>query len=221
MLIDQPRNLPRWTAYDMVPRRWILHCLKMYKIPDLIVQFIEKIMQTWRVELTTVRQSLAEVKMQRVIFQKDVPLLLVIAMMPLNYILRKCTVGYKFSKSQEKINHLMYMDDIKPFAKNEKELEIIIQTVRIYSQDLGKEFGIEKCVMLIMKSGKRHLMEGVELLNQVVIRMVRKKKGNLKLLEDIGSWHHQTTGNERKKNFLSFSVESENYSRQNLDKRRT
>ena len=36
----------------------------------------------------------------------------------------------KLSKSQEKINHLIYMDDIKPFAKNEKELEILIQNVR-------------------------------------------------------------------------------------------
>ena len=43
-------------------------------------------------------------------------------MMPLNQILRKCTVGYKLSKSQVRINHLMYMDDMKLFAKNEKEL---------------------------------------------------------------------------------------------------
>ena len=28
----------------------------------------------------------------------------------------------------------MYMDDIKLFAKNEKELETLIHTVRIYSQ---------------------------------------------------------------------------------------
>ena len=41
-----------------------------------------------------------------------------IAIMPLNHILRKCTAGYKHSRSQEKVNHLMYMDDIKLFAKN-------------------------------------------------------------------------------------------------------
>ena len=51
----------------------------------------------------------------------------------------------------------MYMDDIKLFAKNEKELETLIHTVRIYSQDIGMEFGIEKCAMLVMKSGKRLL----------------------------------------------------------------
>ena len=67
----------------------------------------------------------------------------VIAMIPLNHILKKYTAGYKLSKSQEKINHLMYMDDIKLFAKNEKELETLIQTMRIYSEDIGMEFGIE------------------------------------------------------------------------------
>ena len=38
----------------------------------------------------------------------------------------------------------MCMDDIKLSAKNEKDLETLIHTVRIYSQDLGMEFGIEK-----------------------------------------------------------------------------
>ena len=45
------------------------------------------------------------------------------------------------------------MDDIKLFAKNEKELETLIQTVRIYSQDEGMKFGKENCAMLVMESG--------------------------------------------------------------------
>ena len=48
----------------------------------------------------------------------------------------------------------MYMDDVKLFAKNEKELETLIQAVRIYNQDIGMEFDIEKCAILVMKSGK-------------------------------------------------------------------
>ena len=64
----------------------------------------------------------------------------------------------------------MYMDDIKLFAKNEKELEALIHAVRIYSQDIGLEFGIEKCAMLVMKSGKRHMTNGMELPNQDKIR---------------------------------------------------
>ena len=40
--------------------------------------------------------------------------------------------------------HLMDMDDIKLSAKNEKELETLIQTLRLYSQDIGIEFGIDR-----------------------------------------------------------------------------
>ena len=47
-------------------------------------------------------------------------------MRPFNYVLRKCKQGYKFTLSQEKFNHLMYIDDINIFFKNEKELETLI-----------------------------------------------------------------------------------------------
>ena len=133
-------------AYDMVSQSWIINCLKMYKILHETINFIEKTMKNGRVELTAGGKSLAETKIQRGIFQGDAlaPLLFIIAMMPLNHILRKCRARYKLCRSQGKINHLMYMDDIKLFAKYDKELETLIHTIRIYSQDIGMEFGIEK-----------------------------------------------------------------------------
>ena len=45
----------------------------------------------------------------------------------------------------------MLIDDIKVFAKNEKEKETPIQTIRIYKQDIGMEYEIEKCAMPIIK----------------------------------------------------------------------
>ena len=128
-------------------------------------------------ELTAGVRSLAEAKIQRGMFQGDTLslLLFIIGMMPLNHILRKCTAGYKLSRSQEKINHVMYVDDIKLFAKM-KRLETLIHAVRIYSQDIGMEFGIEKCAMLVMKSAKRHLTDGMELPNQDKIRKLGEKE---------------------------------------------
>ena len=41
-------------------------------------------------------------------------------------------------------NHLMYMDDIKLYAKNEKELETLTKAVRIYSQDREMKFWYRK-----------------------------------------------------------------------------
>ena len=48
------------------------------------------------------------------------------------------------------------MDDIKLFAKNEEEMVTLIHAVRIYSHDIGMGIAIEKCAMLVMKSGIRH-----------------------------------------------------------------
>ena len=68
------------------------------------------------------------------------------------------------------------MDDIKLFAKNEKELENLIHAVRIYCHDIGMEFGIEKCPMLVMKNGKRYLTDEMELPNQGKIRSLTEKE---------------------------------------------
>ena len=52
-------------VYDMVPQSWIIHCLKMYKISHEFINFIEKTMKTWRVELIAGGRSWAEIKIQR------------------------------------------------------------------------------------------------------------------------------------------------------------
>ena len=46
----------------------------------------------------------------------------------------------------------MYMDDIKLFAENEKEFETLIQTIRIYNQDIGMRLCIENELCSLWKS---------------------------------------------------------------------
>ena len=60
--------------------------------------------------------------------------------------------------------------------KNKKELETLLHAVRIYSQDIGMEFGIEKYAMLVMKSGKRHMTDGMELQNHDRIRTLEENE---------------------------------------------
>ena len=47
-----------------------------------------------------------------------------------------------------------------------KKLESLIQTIRIYSQDIAMEFGIEEWSLLIMRNGNRLITEGTQLRNQ-------------------------------------------------------
>ena len=106
-------------------------------------------------------------------------------MMPPNHILRKSTAGYKLSKSQEKTNHFMYIDDIKLFAKNEKESETLIQTVRIYSQDIKMEF--DRKILHANNENWQTTHNGRSRTIKSSSNKNIQRKGNQKILGDIGS----------------------------------
>ena len=99
----------------------------------------------------------------------------------------------------------MYIVVIKLFAINEKELETLIQTITIYSQDIGMKFDIEKYTMLIIKSGK---MQGIELLNQERIRVLGEKE--LKNTKEYWKWTLLNKCRWKKK---SFSDKRETFSK--------
>ena len=109
-------------VYDVVLQSWMIDCLKMYVMSDDIIKFIKNTVKNWKVKLIAGVKSIAEVKIPREITRRDAlsSLLFVARMKPLNYLLRKCTGGYKLHKSQEETNHLIYMDGIKLFTKTEK-----------------------------------------------------------------------------------------------------
>ena len=88
------------------------------------------------------------------------------------------------------------MNDIKQFAKkNRKELETLIHAVRIYSQDIGMEFGKEKCAMQVMKSDNQHLTDGIEVPNQDKIKTHRDEE----TYKYIGIWEVDTIKQEEMK----------------------
>ena len=54
------------------------------------------------------------------------------------------------------------MDDLKLYSPIEKGLDSSIQTVHVFSEDIGMEFGIEKCAMLVLEKGKIVKSIGIE-----------------------------------------------------------
>ena len=46
------------------------------------------------------------------------------------------------------------MDHLKLYAKSERKLDWFIQAMRIFSDDFNMVFGLEKCVVLVVKRGK-------------------------------------------------------------------
>ena len=121
--------------------------------------------------------GLGEVEIMQGIFQGDFlsPLVFVLALIPLSLILRKTKAGYEFSESKEKIN-LLFTDDLKLYSRSEKGLDSLVQTVRVFSEDIAMEFGTEKCAMLVMEKGKIVMSVGIELPDGKVIKLLQKGK---------------------------------------------
>ena len=165
-------------AYDMIPHPWILECLGLVGTAQNIKNLVANSMNGWKTELISNGQSLGNVDLKRGIFQGDSlsPLLFVITMIPLTVILRKCEAGYSYGNNV-KINHLLFMDDLKLYVKTPNQLDSPIQTVRIFSNDIGMKFGIEKCAVLIIKRGKMTESEGITLPDDTNIRSLKEGEG--------------------------------------------
>ena len=72
------------------------------------------------------------------------------------------------------------MDDLKLFAKSEKGLDSLAQTVHGFSNDIVMKFGIDKCAMVVLKRGKVSSYEGIKLAD----------KPELKYLEEGDSYKY-------------------------------
>ena len=124
-------NAPTWLwhglttkkACDSVPHSWILEFWRLYKICPRLVTFMTQSMSHWKTTLPSNSKSITEVAIKCGVYQRDAPspLQFCITLNPLSALLDKSTYRYRF-KSGTTINHLIYMDDIKLYAKNEQNI---------------------------------------------------------------------------------------------------
>ena len=154
-------------AYDFIPHSWIKECMELMGIAENVRELLVKSMKQWKLSLTSNGSELGDVKVNRGIFQGDSlsPLLFVLCMIPISLVLRKVKAGYEWGKKELSLNHLLFMDDLKLYGKSEKQIDSLARTVHILNIDMGMEFGIRKCGLLILKRGKIVRHQGIELPN--------------------------------------------------------
>ena len=124
-----------WKAYDMIPHSWLKKCLDMFSIAENIKTLIKNSMEQWRTDLMVNGEKLGRVRIKRGIFQGDSlsPLLFVIALIPLSMVLREVKAGYSLGRGRLSLNHLLFMDDLKLYGKNENQVDTLVNTVRVYT----------------------------------------------------------------------------------------
>ena len=106
-----------WIDYKkayMVSHSWIIECLDLFGVAENIKSLLVNSMEKWRVMLRAGNLEFGEVDIKQGIFRGDSlsPSVFVLALIPLSLILKKGQAR-KFSGSKEKINHLLFMDDMK------------------------------------------------------------------------------------------------------------
>ena len=55
------------------------------------------------------------------------------------------------------------MNDLELFVKSKNQIDSLVQTVYIFSEDIGMQFGIKKCGVLIMERGNVTRTDGIKL----------------------------------------------------------
>ena len=118
-------------------------------------------MNKWKTNSYADGKLLRSVPIRRGIFQGDLfwPLLFVIALLPLIHILRETGMGYQLEKNRVKVNHLLFfIDDLKLYGKTYKQIDSLIKTVWLCSEDI--EMG---CTIVTLPRGMETGWEGIQL----------------------------------------------------------
>ena len=138
-------------------------------------------MPSWN---TSWAQELGEVALRRNIFLGESlsPLLFVVAMIPISILLNREKMGYRLGGEGgqggegrgggKKINHLLFMDDLKVYGANWGEVESLCQIVQKFSADIGMVFGLDKCAMLEMQAGVKVASRAIQLQDDKAIEKV-------------------------------------------------
>ena len=93
----------------------------------------------------------------------------------MTHILRTANPEYELGTG-EMINNQLFMDNLKMYSKRESVLDCFIQTVRIFREDNGINFWIDKGDMLMMKNMKIVKSDGIEFPNEKVIKLLEERE---------------------------------------------
>ncbi|KAJ8281479.1 hypothetical protein GJAV_G00068170 [Gymnothorax javanicus] len=159
-------------AFDSVPHSWILRCLELYNVNEEIRSFLRTQMTKWKTTITLKYSEghikIPDVQVQRGIFQGDSlsALLFCLTMDPLSKLLKSYDIGYDLSrgrsrKGHKRVNHLLFMDDLKLYAESEQKLNQLVGAVYKFSKDISMEFGLEKCSKCTIRKGKKVVAENI------------------------------------------------------------
>lgn len=164
-------------AFDSIPHTWLIQVLKIYKICPTIVQLLETVMKDWKTQLQISSGGRVikteEIRIKRGIFQGDSlsALWFCVALNPISRTLTDTGYGFNIKAGRHNfmLSHLLYMDDLKLFTATRKQLETVLKLVHKMSEDVGMEFGIDKCRTVTVERGRLIETPAIQIQEHLII----------------------------------------------------
>ena len=148
-------------AFDSVPHPWIIKALELAKVPSKILITIRNIMDIWatKVNLFTNNTSIKTNTINYItgVLQGDCfsLMLFILSVNPLSFLLSLllgCNIA-KTNNKKQKLAHLFFVDDLKSFARNEKEATLQLDLITQFTKDIDMKFGQDKHAYIYIVRG--------------------------------------------------------------------
>ena len=136
----------------MIPHSWIVKCLRKFGAAENMVLLLKRSMNEWQVELSAERRTFGSIKVRRGI--------ICVGFYPIVDGAKEVKAGYDLASRKGLLNHILFMVDLKLYGKNKKQIDTLINIVRVFSSDIAMKFGIIKYAVLVMKRERYPSVKG-------------------------------------------------------------
>ena len=150
-------------AFDMIAHDWLIKALELAKLPTKLINVVKMLMQKWSV-IVSLNHSDGNIETEVITYLNGLlqggclsRILFELCINPLSHLLNDLP-GYKLGKPGERntnLSHLFFVDDLKTFANDEKTAKMQLDLITIFTNDIGMEFGADKCAYLRIQKGER------------------------------------------------------------------
>ncbi len=150
-------------AFDMIAHDWLIKALELAKLPPKLVNVVKMLMQKWSV-IVSLNHSEGNIETEIINYLNGLLqggclslILFELCINPLSHLLNDLP-GYKLGKPGERdvnLSHLFFVDDLKTFANDENTAKMQLDLITIFTNDIGMEFGSDKCAYLHIQKGER------------------------------------------------------------------
>lgn len=131
-------------VFDSAPYSWIGKCLETFKIPLVLRNFFSHSIRMWKTILVLNTEENAVNAGYIIVKNGDFlcPILLYVDLICFSKL-----VNYA-------LNHLLYMDNLKLFRKNDRQLQDLWNIVKQHSDDIQMDVGLDKRAKATFLSAK-------------------------------------------------------------------